>query len=96
MQRMNDKKTEDLTDSERKKDKLAVTVIFFIFLMLLIFNIPRNRYVVNLKTGKFHLISCQYAKRINPAHKKYFSSPDSVINRKFEPCNFCRPLENNR
>jgi hypothetical protein len=86
----------DSSENEKKRDRIAAALILFIFLLFILVNIPRARYVVNLKSGRYHLLNCQYGKKINPENKKFFSSLEEVTHRDFQPCSYCRPRDKDR
>ena len=50
-----------------------------------------NKYVGNLDTKKFHLITCSYVSQMSSSNKIYFNSRQEAINQGYIPCKVCNP-----
>lgn len=54
-------------------------------------NYDSGNYVASANSNKFHLSSCQWAKKISDSNKIIFSSRDEAINQGYQPCKVCCP-----
>ena len=48
-------------------------------------------YYANIKTKKFHLADCQYAKKTSAEHTHTTKDKDGLIERGYTPCKICNP-----
>ena len=49
-------------------------------------------YVINVKSGTFHLLSCSSVETIREANKQtYFGSRDALVTEGYSPCGRCKP-----
>lgn len=74
---------------------LAGSYIHSLLLAVLVFavllNVPLKKFVINLRTGIYHRLECEYAQKINPRHRRFESNLDVIIKQKFRPCKVCNP-----
>ena len=49
-----------------------------------------SRYIINMKTRKYHIPSCEYARKISTENRKeYIGMPGFLIEHGYTPCRFC-------
>lgn len=50
-----------------------------------------GKYVVSVKSNKYHLPTCRYAEAITPENRIWFGSEEEARTAGYEPCGVCRP-----
>jgi hypothetical protein len=84
---------------EQKDINKAASVTFYAITNILSVNsspiitqtTSSNKYVGNIETKKFHLITCYYVSQMSSANKIYFNSRQDAINQGYIPCKVCNP-----
>jgi len=76
-----------------KTDAVIIGILLIIFFYVLLLNVPVKKYAVNLRSGKYHRLDCEYAKKINPRFIQYESSLGILNSKGYKPCSECRPDE---
>lgn len=63
--------------------------VFVVVVPALLFS--QEKYVGSKNSDKYHITSCQWAKRINPDNLVSFDSPEAARKEGYIPCKVCKP-----
>lgn len=66
----------------------SIVVLFAVFPVLLF---PQETYVGSKNSDKYHLQSCQWAKRISLTNLVTFDTPEAASEAGYVPCKVCKP-----
>ena len=88
--------------AKHKMKKAAAGFLILLFILILIHGaysenqtVPATeyKYVGNVKTKKYHKLTCKSAKKMKPKNCIYFKSKEEAEKQGYAPCKVCKPGE---